>query len=50
MVRTQFHTFDLRVKYKLLSIRELMTKIHFHTFDPRVEVYSTKRMNLVHIP
>jgi hypothetical protein len=25
-----------------------MARVHFHTFDPRVEMYSTKRMNLVH--
>jgi hypothetical protein len=50
MARIQFNTFDLRVKYKLLSIREWMVRIHFSTFNPRVERYSTKNMNLVNIP
>jgi hypothetical protein len=49
MAIIQFNTFDLRVKFKLLSIREWMVKIHFYTFNPRVEMYSTKIMNLVHI-
>jgi hypothetical protein len=50
MVRINPNTFDPMVKLKVLSFREWMARIYFPNFNPRVERYSTRNMNLVHIP